>query len=182
MRRRGYHATGLAEVLARSEAPKGSLYHYFPGGKEQLASEAVREGARVVTEQITAAFAANADLAGVLRTFAVGFAAGLAESGFRDGCPVATVALDAASDSSAIAEACAASFLEWRDTIATELGRRGYPEAEAAKVATLVLSAFEGALLVARATRDAQPLHDVADVLAGTLDGALADRVEPEPT
>jgi TetR/AcrR family transcriptional regulator, lmrAB and yxaGH operons repressor len=176
MRRRGYHATGLAEVLARGEAPKGSLYHYFPGGKEQLASEAVREGARVVTEQIIAAFAANSDLAGVLRTFARGLAAGLAESGFRDGCPVATVTLDAASDSPIIAEACAAGFLEWRDTIAVELGRWGYSEGDAAKVATLVLSAFEGALLVARATRDAGPLHDVADALGD----ALGDRGAPE--
>lgn len=176
MRRRGYHATGLAEVLARSEAPKGSLYHYFPGGKEQLASEAVREGARVVTEQITAAFAANAGLAGVLRTFAMGLAAGLTESGFRDGCPVASVTLDAASDSPVIAEACAAGFLEWRDTIATELGRRGYSEERAVQVATLVLAAFEGALLVARATRDARSLHDVANALAD----ALADRVAPE--
>lgn len=178
MRRRGYHATGLTEVLARSEAPKGSLYHYFPGGKEQLASEAVREGARVVTEQITAAFAANGDLAGVLRTFADGLAAGLVESGFRDGCPVATVTLDAASDSPIIADACAAGFLEWRDTIAVELGRRGYTEGEAAKLATLVLSAFEGALLVARATRDARPLNDVAD----TLGDALGDRAVPEAT
>lgn len=174
MRRRGYHATGLAEVLARSEAPKGSLYHYFPGGKEQLASEAVREGARVVTEQITAAFAANTGLAGVLRTFAHGLAAGLSESGFQDGCPVATVTLDAASDSRIIAEACAAGFLEWRDAIAAELGRWGYAEGEAAKVAMLVLSAFEGALLVARATRDARPLHDVADALADALGGGVA--------
>lgn len=178
MRRRGYHATGLTEVLARSEAPKGSLYHYFPGGKEQLASEAVREGARVVTEQITAAFAANGDLAGVLRTFAHGLATGLAESGFRDGCPVATVTLDAASDSPVIAEACAAGFREWRARIAGELGRWGYAEADAVKVATLVLSAFEGALLVARATRDERPLHDVAD----TLGDALGDRPAPEAT
>lgn len=169
MRRRGYHATGLAEVVARSGAPRGSLYHYFPGGKEQLASEVVAGGAKVVTELITATFAANPDLAGVLRTFAEALAANLARSGFRDGCPVATITLDAASDSPLIGESCAAGFTEWRDTIAAELGRRGFAAGEAAKAATLVLSAFEGALLMARATRSVQPLHDVADTLAARL-------------
>lgn len=169
MRRRGYYATGLNDVLSASKAPKGSLYHYFPGGKEQLASESISRSAEFVTERIEAAFAASEDVGAVLRAFADVLARNLSRSDFRDGCPVATVTLDASSESQAIQASCAATFTSWRDAIAAQLQCRGHQPAEALELAVLLLSAFEGALVMARALRDVQPLYDVAGCLTRRL-------------
>jgi TetR/AcrR family transcriptional repressor of lmrAB and yxaGH operons len=169
MRRRGYYAMGLNEVVSRSHAPKGSLYHYFPGGKEELAGEAILSGGEVVTRRIEEAFARSNDLPETLRYFARLLARNLAESEFRDGCPVATTTLDAASESAAIQFSCARSFEMWRDVIASHLVATGAPEQEAADTAVLLLSSFEGALIMARAFRDVQPLFTVADTLARAI-------------
>lgn len=170
MRRRGYYATGLNEVVTEGQAPKGSLYHYFPGGKEQLASEAISRSSGIVTERIDGAFEATDDVGGALRLFAGLLARNLSRSDFRDGCPVATVTLDAASESEPIQASCAACFAAWRDAIAGQLSQRGHERAEALELAVLLLSAFEGALIMARALRDVQPLYDVADSLSQRLD------------
>ena len=168
MRRRGYHATGLSEVVERSRAPKGSLYHYFPRGKEQLASEALAESAQAISEMIEQAFAESRDPATAIRSFGDMLARNLRRCGYRDGCPIATVASDAA-DSPALRLACANGFLSWRDVIATELVRHGFPEAEATHLGTVVLSGFEGALLLARTLRDVEPLRNVAETLAALV-------------
>ncbi|MFB8281164.1 TetR/AcrR family transcriptional regulator [Nocardia colli] len=170
MRRRGYYATGLNEVIEASQAPKGSLYHHFPGGKEQLAGEAVTGSATVVAARIDEAFAASESVGEVLRRFAELLSRNLTRSGFRDGCPVATVTLDAASDSELIHLACKAGFVQWRDGISGQLQGRGYGPEEARELAVLFLSAFEGALIVARAIREVEPLFEVADSLTRRLD------------
>ncbi|MCA1655408.1 MAG: TetR/AcrR family transcriptional regulator [Pseudonocardiaceae bacterium] len=176
MRRHGYSGTGLNDVVAASHAPKGSLYHYFPGGKEQLASEAVALGARSVTELIDRAFATSPDAGAALHLFAEVFAGNLTRSGYRDGCPVATVTLDAATESELIRTSCAASFAGWRDAIAGWLERGGHGPDTAGELAVVVLSAFEGAMVLARALHDVAPLYAVANSLGRWLDEQRRDR------
>jgi TetR/AcrR family transcriptional repressor of lmrAB and yxaGH operons len=166
LRRRGYAATGLNDIVVQSRAPKGSLYHYFPGGKEELASEAIAQSARVVTETIDGAFARSADVPDLLQRFAHLLARNLERSGFRDGCPVGTVTLDAAAESERIGHACAESFAGWRDAIAANLGRRGLSPRESTELAVLMLCAFEGALMMSRALRDTAPLFEIATTLS----------------
>jgi TetR/AcrR family transcriptional repressor of lmrAB and yxaGH operons len=154
-RTQGYHATGLNQVLAEGGAPKGSLYFHFPGGKEQLAVEALQLSANE--------FAAEIRQAGSLDKALGLLGDRLVESDFREGCPVATVALDVASDSDPIRQACESAYEMWERMIAEFLDHKGVPDAK--NLATVVLAMVEGALLRARTQRNPAPLRQVAAYL-----------------
>jgi TetR/AcrR family transcriptional repressor of lmrAB and yxaGH operons len=160
----GYHATGLNQVVAEGRVPKGSLYFHFPGGKEQLAVESVNLSAGV----IHAGLRAVDDLDGALELFAQQLVA----SDFRSGCPVATVALDAAGESEQIREACAAAYASWRELLVEFLVRQGVSAERAPGLATTVLAAVEGALLLARTQRDVAPLRQVGADVRVLIEGA----------
>lgn len=166
----GYHATGLTQLTTAGGAPKGSLYFHFPGGKEQLAAEAVRLSSSRTGEMLRAVVAEAPDPAtGIDRV--VGFLADtLLESDFQRGCPLATVALDAAGESPAIREACSDGYLSWHGTLADYLARQGLPAERADGLATVVLAAIEGGLLLARTQRDVAPLRAIATHLRTTLE------------
>ncbi|MDX6584541.1 MAG: TetR/AcrR family transcriptional regulator, lmrAB and yxaGH operons repressor [Solirubrobacterales bacterium] len=168
-RAQGYHATGLNQLVATGGAPKGSLYFHFPGGKEQLAVEAMREAAAEIRDQLRAAGAAAPDPAGAIVLVIDGLAAELVGTDFRSGCPLATVALDAASASEPIAAACREGYRSWRDTIAELLREHGLGADRAAALATVALSAVEGALLLARTERDLSALNQVKEHLVTVL-------------
>lgn len=155
--RQGYSGTGLAEITERSGAPKGSLYHHFPGGKEQLAEEALELAGRRLRRGIEAALASAPDGPSAVRALAAMLAAGLKASGYELGCPVATTTLDAATGSTPIARAADRAFTSWVDSIAAHVGTRK---------AVTVLSALEGALILARAARSTDALEIVGEELA----------------
>src|SRR6187431_1329538 len=108
-RTQGYHATGLNQVLAEGEAPKGSLYFHFPGGKEQLAVESLQLSG--------SEFRAHLRQIGSLDEALELLGQRLIESDFKDGCPIATVALDAAGESELIREACDQAYVSWEQVI-----------------------------------------------------------------
>jgi TetR/AcrR family transcriptional repressor of lmrAB and yxaGH operons len=164
-RTQGYHATGLNQVVEEGRAPKGSLYFHFPGGKEQLAVESVTMAAG----EVHASMRAVDDLDGALALFAEH----LVESDFKRGCPVATVALDVAGESEQIREACASAYASWSDVLVEFLVRQGVPVERAPGLATTVLAAVEGALLLAKTRRDVAPLRQVAADLRVLTEGAL---------
>src|SRR6266496_3470222 len=166
----GYHATGLTQLTTAGGAPKGSLYFHFPGGKEQLAAEAVRLSSERTGEMLRAVVAEAPDPAtGIDRV--VGFLADtLTESGFQRGCPLATVALDAAAESPVIREACSDGYLSWHGTLADYLARQGLSAERADGLATVVLAAIEGGLLLARTRHDVAPLRAIATHLRTTLE------------
>jgi AcrR family transcriptional regulator len=164
-RTQGYHATGLNQVIEEGRAPKGSLYFHFPGGKEQLAVESVTMAAG----EVHASLRAVDDLDGALELFAEH----LVESDFRRGCPVATVALDAAGESERIREACASAYASWSDVLVEFLVRRGVRVERAPGLATTVLAAVEGALLLTKTRRDVAPLRQVAADLRVLIEGAM---------
>jgi TetR/AcrR family transcriptional repressor of lmrAB and yxaGH operons len=165
--KQGYHATGLNQVVAEGRAPKGSLYFHFPGGKVQLAAEAVTAGGAALAERMAVAVA-DADSAGAA-VVALGelFAARLVQSDYTAGCPVATLALEA-STSVDIRSACDHTYERWLDGLTGLLRRFGTPEPGAN--AQLVLSAIEGALLLARVRRDTAVVHEVTARLATVLE------------
>ena len=159
----GYHATGLNQVVAEGNAPKGSLYFHFPGGKEQLAAESLALSAGEVQERLRSV----TDLDDALDLFA----AQLVASDFRDGCPIATVALDAAAESDQIRTACATAYGSWRAVLTDFLVRQGIHMDRAPGLATTVLAAVEGALLLARTQRDVSPLRQVAADMRILIEG-----------
>ncbi|KZM71914.1 TetR/AcrR family transcriptional regulator [Nocardia terpenica] len=165
----GYHATGLNQLVSAGGAPKGSFYFHFPGGKEQLAAEAVARSGEQLRDLLAAALAAR-DLDAVIDALA----RDLTESDFRRGCPIATVALDTAGDSEPIRRACVDGFGSWEAAITDFLTDRGLEPVRARELSTVVLAMIEGALLLAKTRRDAAPLRAVADHLRTTLDKELS--------
>jgi TetR/AcrR family transcriptional repressor of lmrAB and yxaGH operons len=165
--RQGYNATGLNQVLAESRAPKGSLYFHFPEGKEQLAAEAVAVAGGELGERIAAAVAAAPGPAEAVARIGDLLAHNLEQSGFQEGCPVATVALEAAGDSEPIRSACDAAYASWLRGLAGYLHGQGVDEAEA--LADLVLSSLQGALLLARVRRDTGVIHSVTRRIGGLV-------------
>jgi TetR/AcrR family transcriptional repressor of lmrAB and yxaGH operons len=159
-RRQGYAATGWRQVVADSATPWGSQAHHFPGGKEQLATEAVAlAGARY--ERLLRLALTDTHPADAVAIWAEVAATELEASGWADGCPVATVALETAHTSDALAVACAGTLTGWRTALTESILERGVAQSDAAGLATLILAGIEGALVLARASRDAQPLRIV---------------------
>jgi TetR/AcrR family transcriptional repressor of lmrAB and yxaGH operons len=171
-RRQGYAATGWRQIVAESGAPWGSQAHFFPGGKEQLATEALRaEGERIRREtEISLSAAHPADMIVAWTRFA---SRELRASDWAAGCPIATATLETAHASDVLAGVCDNAFKSWIATFERALVDRGLSTGEARSLATMVVAGMEGALLMARAARKATPLTTVGRELAGSLRGRL---------
>jgi len=169
LQRQGYAASGLNEIVARSGAPRGSLYFHFPGGKQELAAAAMERGGRRLRDAITIVLAAHEDPVDGIGALIDGMAAGLLASRFRDGCPVATVALEVAAVDDTLRAAACGAFDSWLDAIGERLRAAGLDAAVAERRALLVLAALEGALILARARREISPLEAVREELRELL-------------
>jgi TetR/AcrR family transcriptional repressor of lmrAB and yxaGH operons len=165
----GYFGTGVAEILRNSGSPRGSFYFHFPGGKEELACEALRASGAAWRQKIEAAAAGTRDPAEALLAVCNMLADELVASDYREGCPLATVALEAAATTDAVHEVCTEHFAGWEKLVAERIAAVGVPEPMRPTVATLILSAIEGAQLLCRAHRSPEPLHRVAEALATML-------------
>ncbi|MER6999342.1 TetR/AcrR family transcriptional regulator [Streptomyces sp. NPDC000410] len=158
----GYFGAGLNQVIATSGAPKGSLYFHFPGGKDQLVEESVRQGGREI-EQLLADLGHDAGPGGTadLLIALLGVLADRLEaSGWRKGCPVATVALEMAAANPALQQVCSEVYRTWETALAERLTADGNPSP--GRSATAVLSLIEGALVLARAHHSREPLDRAA--------------------
>jgi TetR/AcrR family transcriptional repressor of lmrAB and yxaGH operons len=165
LRQRGYAASGLGEIVARSGAPKGSLYFHFPGGKQELAVAAMERSAVQLHHAIAAVLDSSDDVNEAIGRLVDALAAGLAHSQFADGCPIATVALETAGESEAMRAAAQAAFDSWLNVIQERLTRAGLDPALAEQRAFLVLAAIEGGLILARARGEIAPLVAVGSQL-----------------
>lgn len=157
-RTQGYSGTGLKALTAKAEAPWGSLYHFFPGGKEELGVEALRYGGAIYASGIRATFEHFGDPVEASARLFLGEAHILSSSDYRDGCPIASTTLDIASTNEPLRLACAEVFASWQDAIAAGLRAGGAPEDIAADLAGFILSTLEGAIVLARAAKDPAPL------------------------
>jgi AcrR family transcriptional regulator len=176
IRREGVGATGMREVAAHARAPRGSLQHYFPGGKEQLVNEAVAWAGRYAGRRVARFIAAMEEptpgglFAAMVRQWTDEYQA----LGFGSGCPVAAATVDCADSVDSTRDAVAAAFATWNAPVAEALTGMGVPAAQAPALATLMISALEGALLIARAEQDIRALTAVAAELGAMLDGCVA--------
>ncbi|MEV4481384.1 TetR/AcrR family transcriptional regulator [Micromonospora coxensis] len=169
----GYAGSGLNTVLAHSGAPKGSLYFHFPEGKEQLGERAVGLAAERFETLITDAFTTADPQAGagsVVESVVEVLCRMLTESDFSVGCPVSVVALEMGVESERLRRACERAYESWIVPVADFLVTRGHGEAAARATASSVISLVEGAMIVARARRDVQPMRDAARTLRTLLD------------
>jgi len=171
-RQRGYAGTGLADVVAESGAPKGSLYHYFPGGKTEIGAEAVQLAGETVARTLKT-LAGESDGPGDLLTRYLEMLAGwMAQSGYRDGCPITTTLLETVPEQTAIRDAGAAAFAAWAEVLTDAATGAGIPEARAATLAQFAIAALEGALIQCRVSGSEAPLKLAAAELSALYEAA----------
>jgi TetR/AcrR family transcriptional repressor of lmrAB and yxaGH operons len=166
LQKQGYFATGLNEIVKESGAPKGSLYFHFPGGKEELAAEGLAMNAAGMRAQLSAVLEGTTDLGRALEVAVDVLAIQLEQSKFQEGCPIATVALEAAATSDRIHEVVKEAYESWEAIIESKLLAGGVPAKQAKDASVMVLAAIEGGLLLSRAYRNTAPLRAVQRMLA----------------
>lgn len=169
LRRRGYHGIGLTELLASAGAPKGVLYHHFPGGKAELAVAAVRVAIDGMLGSLDRLLKKHADPADALAAWMEGAQKLLLASEFERGCPLATIALESAREDAAIRNALADGFAAIRARLAAALERHGVAADAARQTAMLIVSAYEGALLQARVAGRLDAMRDTSAALVALI-------------
>ncbi|MBB4909289.1 TetR/AcrR family transcriptional regulator [Actinophytocola algeriensis] len=169
LREHGAGATSIDRVLAHSGAPRGSVYHHFPGGRTQLIEEAVALAGDFVAGLIEAAARAGDPVAAIDR-FVELWRTWLADSDFKAGCPI--VAVTVANDSTRLA---AGVFGRWADGLAASFRTHGVPDARARRLALFVIAAVEGAVVMCRAERSLEPLEAVTGEIHELLVHTLRD-------
>jgi TetR/AcrR family transcriptional repressor of lmrAB and yxaGH operons len=171
MRERGVEATSFSEVIARSGAPRGSIYHHFPGGKAELIEEATRYAGEFTASGLAAALAQD-DPVAAIGAFTASWLRILQTSNFGAGCSVVVASLEG-ERLPAARDAAAAAFTHWEELLSTAFARHVASAERARTLATLVIASIEGAIVLARATRSSGPLERVA----GELERMLADAI-----
>ncbi len=167
--RQGYHGTGLAQIVKEADAPRGSLYFHFPGGKEEIAARALVEVGRRTRGELATALEGARSVGDALDALLGYFAEQLRASDFELGCPVATVALEAAATSAPVREAALEVYGAWQE-LATRFAHGVGLEGDAANdMGLAILSTIEGALLLARVQRSTEPLEASGRVLRKLL-------------
>ncbi len=174
----GVGATGMRDVAVHAEAPRGSLQHYFPGGKDQLMAEAVAWAGDYAARRVARVVAKIEDpTPGKLFAAMAGqWRDQFTDDGFDAGCPLVATVADTAATSDTLREAVGKAFDGWQRPVATALEQLGVPPSRSAALAVLMLSTLEGAIVLARAHRDIAPLETVVEELRPLLDGAVDRR------
>lgn len=165
----GYHATGLHQILIESKAPKGSLYYYFPGGKEELAAEAIARAGRIVAERIRSGLAQQSTSAESVKAFVNEIAYHVENSGFSAGGPLMTVALETVKSSERINLACQEAYrliqLAFRDKLVAD----DYSLERAEQLAIFINASIEGGIILSRTQHSGDALRRVANELGRYL-------------
>ena len=181
LRRQGYVATGLNDILKSSGAPKGSLYHYFPQGKEQLGAEAVTLAGKTVTATLNKLVDNTNTAHEFFDRYCEQLAYWVEQSNFAEGCPITTTLLEMASNSPLIAKAGSDAFASWKAVFTRVLVRDGWEPAAAQQHTNILLSALQGALLISRVERDTAALKNVSSVLARLQEHTIPNEARLQP-
>lgn len=150
-RRQGYNGTGLKQVVADADAPFGSLYHHFPGGKVELAAEVVEKAGAFFQALVTAVYDEEASTEASVRAVFTGAAETLEATDYQDACPIATVALEVASTDDHLRGVTAAVFEQWTGALTERIGDRAK--------ALAIIAALEGGFVLCRASRSTEAMH-----------------------
>jgi TetR/AcrR family transcriptional regulator, lmrAB and yxaGH operons repressor len=169
LRRQGYHGTGLNQIVAEAEAPKGSMYFHFPGGKAQLAAEAVDAFAANVHETIRTLVLDRGSQAEGLAAYLDLVADGFDRDGFSQGCAIATVSAEAAPTEPALAEATGRALRAWTSGLEAGLSAEGHEPDTAHRLATAGVALIEGAIVMARGMSSSAPVREVRQTLRHLL-------------
>lgn len=168
----GYNATGLNQIIKESGSPKGSLYYYFPGGKEELAVAAICQAGAVVLARIHENLTAIDDPIEAIYQFIMNVALNIERSGFTAGGPITIIAIEMASVSDRLWVECARLYSAWQAEFTTKLQSGGFSEERATRLAILIISAMEGSVILCRTNQSRQPMEATATEIAALLKSA----------
>jgi AcrR family transcriptional regulator len=177
-RRQGYTATGVKQIVEQANAPFGSLYHFFPGGKSELAEEVIRSSGALYIELFATIALASEDVCGTVSDFFFAAAQTLSESNYTDACPIATIALEVASTNEQLRKATADVFDSWINAASAYFCASGIGAERARELAISMLCLLEGAFLFARAMRSTEPIKIAGEAATKAVDEALAARAQ----
>jgi len=178
-RRYGYNGTSLSQISHAATATTGSIYHFFPGGKEELGVAVIDTTGQVYRELFEAIAAEQPDPASAFRHFFVGAANVLEGSDFIDPCPIGTVAREVANTSDPLRRAAERAFNSWIASAQDYLSHAGIESDAARDLATMFVAAVEGGFVVCRTLRSTDPLDAIAHGVVAAIDRAPRKRSEP---
>lgn len=167
--RQGYHASGLSEILETSQAPKGSLYYYFPEGKEQLAEEAVLHIGQELAARVRLGLAQHEDPAAAFAGLLEEIANQVERSGYRAGGPLTAIAMETATSNPRLNQACRQAFERIRQEFTARLNAAGFSATRSDQLAGLILAIIEGATLLSRTMHSGDPLRNAGQQIAWML-------------
>jgi AcrR family transcriptional regulator len=173
-RRQGYAGTGLKQISQASHAPFGSLYHHFPGGKEELGDDVIRQAGEFFRVLVESVLASAPDVVTGVRAVFDGAAETLRATDFQDACPIAAIALEVASTNERLRRATADVFESWTASGAAYFAGAGIAPARARELAVGLIAALEGAFVLARARRDTSALAVAGRLMADAVGRELA--------
>jgi AcrR family transcriptional regulator len=175
-RRQGFAGTGVKQIVAEASAPFGSLYHFFPGGKEQLGEEVIRWSGGIYGQLLDAFYKPGEDPVAATRNFFAAAAQTLRETDYADACPIATVALEVSSTNEPMRQACADVFDGWVDGATERLIETGLTRKRSRELAFSLIGALEGAFVLSRALRSTEPLEAAGASMTAEMRDAVAQR------
>jgi AcrR family transcriptional regulator len=174
-RRYGYNGTGLKQIVAAARAPFGSIYHFFPGGKQELGAAVVRRSGQMYEELVVGMLASDPDPVSSVQAAFAGAATVLEATDYIDACPIATVALEVASNDETLRLATADVFGSWISTGASLFTEMGVDADQAEQVTVVVIELLEGAFVLSRAMRSTAPLDAAGTAAAAIVKAALVN-------
>ncbi|WP_055477270.1 TetR/AcrR family transcriptional regulator [Gordonia sp. HS-NH1] len=175
LRRQGYAATGIKQVVDAAGAPIGSIYHHFSGGKRDVAAAALRQSGAAYGELVGMLLAPYDDIADGIEAAFVAAADTIAESGWLNMCPVATVAGEVADTEPALRAVAAEVMDAWVDQGTALYRTHGLPEPEARTLILAVIASLEGAFILARTQRSTAPILAAGHAMGGYARALTAD-------
>jgi TetR/AcrR family transcriptional repressor of lmrAB and yxaGH operons len=182
LRSQGYAGTGLNQVVAEAQAPKGSMYFHFPGGKEELAAAAIERFADRITARLTDVLDSSETVADAVARVLDGYVTLFEKSDFQEGCAVAAVAVEAAPSQERLAAATGRALRAWTGLLAAALEAEGRSPTEAHGLATLTVATMEGSIVMSRGLRSTEPFTTARDALHPLLAPPSPDRAAvPDP-
>jgi TetR/AcrR family transcriptional regulator, lmrAB and yxaGH operons repressor len=164
--KQGYHATGLNQIVAESGAPKGSLYYYFPEGKDQITEAAIDLAGQMVEARVRESMQDIEDPAEAVRQLLYTIAHYVEQSGFAAGGPLQTVALETAASSERLNRACRLAYDRVQAVFHARLSAQGFAPQKATEMAVFIIGTIEGAVMLSRTYHTGDPLRQAGEMLA----------------
>jgi AcrR family transcriptional regulator len=169
----GYAATGLKAIAEAGEATTGSLYHFFPGGKAELAAATLRHSGQAYEDLVAAIWDSAPDLLSAVEACFDGAAEVLRQTDYVDACPIATVALEVASSDEDLRLVTADVFASWHRAVVQRLQAHGLPPGQGDEQATVLVAGLEGGFLLSRVAKDASKMETIGRAMVQLVRAAL---------